>query len=521
MSYMMWIAQEFRWKWVGQLLLNEHIKRAKNEGIKRIFRTFDPLESMNANLNIHKARGVVGNYLLDFYGEMPWRNEGLATDRFELVLDLEDREVQDAYFWWKRNQESWVDLENLRDKSLTVVWEDGVKLAQNFFPNDDQVIIRMPYNFQQVKTVDNDKAISWREITRSIFVHYLNERGYIADEVYYYAEEQEVYLQLCSPKLAWERAEIPKKVSLSNIEYQHLIDDKKMELQEMLSLERKIFLWRMALGLFLIFVLTAALRWYIDNNKRGERVADHLANALVMNPLPENTVLWDWIVAQLQDGEISYICFEDISQLHISDEQICGSIEEFMKKSPEFSYICASAHSIILWSRSNDDVREARIDDYLFDYVRQYGLANFTREFIEYCLIKFIEEHFDELVIINERLNPMYLVEKKVLNMEDIKEFLESNENMTPIMRDKRDDDLYNTFNWRITDEFDLKFLYLPWEWWFTVLIDRYGSDFAAMKMKLNRLWRRLDLSFDTSTPWHSCIVEVFEYIVDKYDGNK
>lgn len=52
-----------------------------SRGIDRIRWTFDPLQALNATLNIHRLGAVSNTYLVDHYGEMGGINAGLASDR--------------------------------------------------------------------------------------------------------------------------------------------------------------------------------------------------------------------------------------------------------------------------------------------------------------------------------------------------------------------------------------------------------------------------------------------------------
>ncbi len=73
--------------------LGLQLKRYQREwclarGIKRIRWTFDPLQALNATLNIHRLGATSRIYLEDYYGVMGGINSGLASDRLLVDWDL-------------------------------------------------------------------------------------------------------------------------------------------------------------------------------------------------------------------------------------------------------------------------------------------------------------------------------------------------------------------------------------------------------------------------------------------------
>ena len=63
------------------LKLRQRVEAA-NDGYSLIAWTFDPLESLNAHLNIGKLGAICSSYLEDYYGELDDKlNSGLPTDR--------------------------------------------------------------------------------------------------------------------------------------------------------------------------------------------------------------------------------------------------------------------------------------------------------------------------------------------------------------------------------------------------------------------------------------------------------
>ncbi len=57
-------------------------------GIAQVRWTYDPLRAINAGLNIGTLGATAGEYLVDYYGEMPGINAGLPSDRLLARWDL-------------------------------------------------------------------------------------------------------------------------------------------------------------------------------------------------------------------------------------------------------------------------------------------------------------------------------------------------------------------------------------------------------------------------------------------------
>lgn len=81
-SHMLAVDPAWRNEGLGQKLKILQREEALNRGLDRMEWTFDPLETKNAYLNIHRLGVVVHRYLPDFYGVSSSRlQNGLPTDR--------------------------------------------------------------------------------------------------------------------------------------------------------------------------------------------------------------------------------------------------------------------------------------------------------------------------------------------------------------------------------------------------------------------------------------------------------
>jgi predicted GNAT superfamily acetyltransferase len=85
-SHMLAVLEEHRAKNLGYLLKVAQRDHARERGFDRIVWTFDPLESRNGRLNLHKLGATSNKYLVDTYGAMrDALNQGMPSDR--LLVD--------------------------------------------------------------------------------------------------------------------------------------------------------------------------------------------------------------------------------------------------------------------------------------------------------------------------------------------------------------------------------------------------------------------------------------------------
>lgn len=171
-SHSLGIHPDYRAFGVGEKLKWAQKKTALLKGYDLITWTYDPLETVNANLNLHKLGGVCSTYMEDVYGEMnDGLNSGIATDRFLIEWRLKSESVKrdldrDALHVIKTEQFNG----NLTPKEI------HMSLAH------DTLFVSVPGNFQTIKTENFSLAKQWREATRKVFIHYFKE-GYIATDL--------------------------------------------------------------------------------------------------------------------------------------------------------------------------------------------------------------------------------------------------------------------------------------------------------------------------------------------------
>jgi predicted GNAT superfamily acetyltransferase len=88
-SHLLAVRSSERGRGLGAALKWAQRDAALAAGLGRIVWTFDPLEHVNATLNLTRLGGVSDRYLVDLYGELRDElNAGLPTDRIEVVWHL-------------------------------------------------------------------------------------------------------------------------------------------------------------------------------------------------------------------------------------------------------------------------------------------------------------------------------------------------------------------------------------------------------------------------------------------------
>ena len=169
-SHELGVLPQWQSQGVGFALKVAQREAVRNQGLRLITWTYDPLESKNARLNIAKLGAVCNTYIRNQYGELrDDLNLGLATDRFQVD-------------WWIASQH--VEQQLIRQPaSLADYLDEGVAILNSVIWTDrdlpvclepigplppDRFLVEFPADFQAIKRTDNALAIAWRLHLRSI-----------------------------------------------------------------------------------------------------------------------------------------------------------------------------------------------------------------------------------------------------------------------------------------------------------------------------------------------------------------
>jgi predicted GNAT superfamily acetyltransferase len=174
-SHMLGILPDYQKSGLGKELKLAQKQLALELGYSLIVWTYDPLESVNAYLNLHKLKGIGATYLENYYGSMDdTLNHGLPSDRF-----LVEWWIQSSYL--QSEHAPHYDIPN--DSSVkTTLNSKGfpVIIKENFLnKNNDYLFFPIPDHIQEIKKQDPELAFEWRIITRKWFQESLRE-GYSA-----------------------------------------------------------------------------------------------------------------------------------------------------------------------------------------------------------------------------------------------------------------------------------------------------------------------------------------------------
>ena len=174
-SHILGIHPEYRKLGIGEQLKRQQKEEALKKGYDLITWTYDPLETVNGYLNLHKLGARCNKYVENCYGEMQDElNEGMPSDRFTVEWWIKEEALE------KPNQ---YEINN--DSLLMEVVKDSngypVPLESDLMRNSESgfLFVPVPSDMQNLKKYSPELALSWRMRTRKIFTHYF-QNGWTA-----------------------------------------------------------------------------------------------------------------------------------------------------------------------------------------------------------------------------------------------------------------------------------------------------------------------------------------------------
>jgi predicted GNAT superfamily acetyltransferase len=177
-SHMLAVHPDFRGHGLGEKLKWAQRDRVLAEGLELVNWTFDPLQAVNANLNVNGLGAIVRKYRVNIYGESQSPlHGGIPTDRFEAEWQLSSERVIQA----ERGELSgWASWESLPRANRTEATRSGFRAPSgtNLEIDDEAILAEIPGNLSQMLSRDKQLAIEWRLATRELFQSYF-ERGYL------------------------------------------------------------------------------------------------------------------------------------------------------------------------------------------------------------------------------------------------------------------------------------------------------------------------------------------------------
>lgn len=183
-SHMLGVAPAWRGRRLGEALKRAQRERALAMGTELIEWTFDPLQAVNAHLNLHRLGAVASVYQPNLYGDMDSPlMQGTPTDR--LIAE-----------WWLTRDH--VTRRLAPRASLGAVSAEVIAAPSAIIGGGDtrsevpeavldldhrRITIPVPGNFTALQQRDKDLALTWRLAVREAFSTYFL-RGYRAVDFY-------------------------------------------------------------------------------------------------------------------------------------------------------------------------------------------------------------------------------------------------------------------------------------------------------------------------------------------------
>jgi len=193
-----------------KLVQREHILA---RGLDLIVWTYDPLEAINARLNLNRLGGIARQYEVDYWGDFGGQlTQGLETDRLLCEWHLRSQRVKERLRGMldavSAPLEACPSMKPLKKRSSEVCPRADLRTrgrVRELFSaassiiqteadpsgqfriatdldtgrQDDRLLLEIPANIQTVKRISMSQAQTWRRITRQAFQTYFR-RGYVA-----------------------------------------------------------------------------------------------------------------------------------------------------------------------------------------------------------------------------------------------------------------------------------------------------------------------------------------------------
>ncbi|MBI3915114.1 MAG: hypothetical protein HY327_13125 [Chloroflexi bacterium] len=181
-SHMLAVLPAYQSRGIGLQLKFAQRARTLAQELDLITWTFDPLQALNAQLNLWRLGATARQYIADAYGEMSdGLNAGVTSDRFQVEWDLNSPRVKRAVEA-EPPRAQWDALVQAGAREIfSVEWDArGLpRVAATRACEEEMVLIEIPARITDLKAADLDLARDWRTQTRAVFADAF-ARGYIA-----------------------------------------------------------------------------------------------------------------------------------------------------------------------------------------------------------------------------------------------------------------------------------------------------------------------------------------------------
>jgi predicted GNAT superfamily acetyltransferase len=179
-SHMMGVAPGYQDFGIGYQLKLAQRERALRDGFDLVTWTYDPLETRNAYLNIHKLGALCRTYIRDYYGPLSdGLNVGLPSDRFQVEWWITSERVVQRLAGKSSNQVSGPAFQvNATTRSAEGLLAPGALILD---VDASLIQVEIPGDYQAVKAADPGLALAWRLAARQVFEVYLRAGYTVVD----------------------------------------------------------------------------------------------------------------------------------------------------------------------------------------------------------------------------------------------------------------------------------------------------------------------------------------------------
>ncbi len=185
-SHMLAVRPAYRGSGIGRDLKFFQRSHVLEQGIGRIHWTYDPLEAVNANLNLNRLGAYPEEYVRDLYGDgsSSILHSTIGTDRFVVT-------------WHLHEEERLAHRARFEDAGIL----DDLPIANDAERVEDTPAVRVevPINIQQVKKQSPEQARQWRAGTRKAFETYFGA-GYGVVAYYQDPTSKRCFYVMARPK---------------------------------------------------------------------------------------------------------------------------------------------------------------------------------------------------------------------------------------------------------------------------------------------------------------------------------
>ena len=188
-SHMAGVIPTHQGRGIGAMLKwaqREHVLRQQ---IGLMTWTFDPLETRNARLNIHKLGTVCCTYKRNVYGMMnDGINAGILSDRFQVDWWLDSGHVKQhrsgEYAHRSRAAREAEGVPLLNSAEIRHTHPIPISADTSLIDTHDKLLIAVPSDFQAVKRASLATGIKWRMHTRDLFEAAFANQFTVTDLIY-------------------------------------------------------------------------------------------------------------------------------------------------------------------------------------------------------------------------------------------------------------------------------------------------------------------------------------------------